>query len=94
MNSPSRCDVCDEPFSECYEKSLTKKRCYLYNGQPESNFAVTEPVATIPPAVTHRSCPVCGFLIAQREIENIVCDFKCPRCEQRTIREFQPVKLP
>lgn len=47
----------------------------------------------IEPAVTHRCCPSCGYLLTQHDIEAHRIDFMCPRCEEHRVSEFQAIKM-
>jgi len=46
----------------------------------------------IEPAVTHRCCPKCGYLMSQMEVDLIRFELRCPRCKEHTMKEFQPIK--
>lgn len=50
-------------------------------------------VVKLIPAVTHRCCPKCGYLMPQRQIELIRFELTCPTCGEHTTREFQPIKM-
>ena len=49
----------------------------------------------IPAAVTHRICPSskCGYLTSQRMVDSARFNFKCPKCKDYNLSDFQPVKL-
>jgi hypothetical protein len=43
------------------------------------------------PVVTHRCCPDCGWIMSQKEIEQLRVAIDCPCGCKRTINEFEPV---
>lgn len=49
----------------------------------------------IPAAVTDRVYPnnKCGYLIPQVMVDSARFNFKCPRCKDYNLSDFQPVKL-
>lgn len=49
----------------------------------------------IPAAVTHRICPSskCGYLMPQMMVDMARFNFKCPKCKDYNLSDFQPVKL-
>lgn len=51
-------------------------------------------VVSINPAVTHRLCPKCGYVVSQFEIDAMRVDMECPRCGKHNFREFQPINWP
>ena len=54
---------------------------------------MTDQLPRIPPAVTHRGCPSCGYLVSQQQIELMRIDLVCPRCAKHPMSKFQPLKL-
>lgn len=51
-------------------------------------------IGRITPAVTHRCCPECGWLMTQTEIELQRYTRPCPRgCKGVTTDDFQPVNM-
>lgn len=49
-------------------------------------------VVRIAPAVTHRCCPACGYVISQLQADLARINFRCPRCDQKAISDFQPMR--
>ena len=58
----------------------------------ETNDSV-ERLVMLRPAVTHRCCPDCGYIISQKEIELVRFVVSCPRECGTTINEFQPMSM-
>lgn len=48
----------------------------------------------IPVAVTHRVCPSskCGYLMPHMLVDRARFNFKCPKCKEYNLSDFQPVK--
>ena len=44
-------------------------------------------------AVTHRLCPDCGYMVSQVAVEMMRFNFDCPKCSNRKISDFQPLRL-
>lgn len=42
--------------------------------------------------VTHRVCPLCGYVMTQLEIDRLRFPVECPRCGEHNTNEFQPLK--
>jgi len=49
-------------------------------------------VIKIEPAVTHRCCPKCGYIMSQLEIDLIRVVINCPRGCDHNINDFQPMR--
>ncbi len=49
----------------------------------------------IPVAVTHRICPgnKCGYLMHQMMVDSAIFNFKCPKCREYNLSDFQPLLL-
>jgi phage FluMu protein Com len=49
----------------------------------------------IPVAVTHRICPgnKCGYLMPHMKVASAIFNFKCPKCKEYNLNDFQPLRL-
>lgn len=47
----------------------------------------------IKPKVTHRRCPGCNYLLTQLAASKLLANFHCPRCKNRKVSEFKPLKI-
>ena len=47
----------------------------------------------IPPKVTHRACPGCGYMLSQFEVEACAINYECARCGHYRLSEFKPVDM-
>ncbi|WP_144055318.1 hypothetical protein [Thalassolituus oleivorans] len=51
-------------------------------------------ITKLPPGIEIRKCPSCGYLMHQAEIDAARLDFRCPRCQKHSLREFVPDSPP
>jgi len=51
-------------------------------------------VEKFPRGIEFRSCPGCGHVESQLLIDRSIVNFKCPRCQQYHLSDFEPWPQP